>query len=59
MSIKKYYEVSCDCCDCACLYQFNPIVSAREEGWIVTANGKHFDSKECYNKYKEENKDEK
>ena len=51
--------MSCNCCDCACHYQFDPIASAREEGWIITANGKYFDSKECYNKYKREHKDEK
>ena len=26
--------------------------TARNVGWIITADGKHFDTKECYCKYK-------
>jgi hypothetical protein len=33
-------------------FTFDPISSAREYGWIITTDGKHFDSKECYKKYK-------
>lgn len=56
MSIEKFYEVSCDECGCACHYTIDPVWSARQDGWIITAEGKHFDSKECYKKYKGKNK---
>ena len=52
MSIKKIYEVSCDECGCACHYTEQPQLSARQDGWIITSDKKHFDSKECYLKYR-------
>ena len=49
--IQRYAEVSCDNCGCACHYPIGngSIESqAREEGWIITADGPHYDTKECY-----------
>jgi hypothetical protein len=53
--VRKYYEISCDTCNCAEHFPIgNGTVQeqAREYGWIITADGKHYDSKECYLKSK-------
>jgi len=51
--IRRYIEVSCDTCNCACHYQVgcgSAAEQARSEGWIFTADGRHYDSAECYKK---------
>lgn len=53
MSKRTYIELGCDQCKCGEHYNpFNWMKEAREKGWIITASGNHFCSKECYNKYK-------
>ena len=48
-----YVEYICDSCGWADHYlSGNPDKEARNYGWIITADGKHFCSKECYNFYK-------
>ena len=53
--VRKYYEISCDTCHCGEQYLIgNGSINeqARENGWIITADGRHYDSKECYEKGK-------
>jgi hypothetical protein len=50
--IRRYIEISCDTCNCACHYQIgcgSAEVQARDEGWIITKDGRHYDSVKCYN----------
>ena len=58
--IRRYIEISCDTCNCACHYQIgcgSAEVQARAEGWIITADGRHYDSKKCYEKARQETKE--
>lgn len=50
MGVKIYYEVSCDHCGCAehFPYGVNIKQQAREMGWIITSDGKYYDTKKCY-----------
>ena len=56
-----YTEYTCDYCGCAEHFLTNvrhvrgksPDQQARSYGWIITADGKHFDSQECYEHYKQ------
>lgn len=53
--IKKYWEMTCDICGCACHYRGtikDAEQMAQDEGWIITSKGKHFDSTECYEESK-------
>ncbi len=48
MSTRRYIEIACDTCGSA--EHFTPPnwkETAREYGWIITADGKHYDSKKC------------
>jgi hypothetical protein len=57
--IVKFYEMSCDVCGCAEHFNFSvrdAIATARRSGWIITKDGKHIDSRECYKKYLENKK---
>ena len=57
MSIQKYYEISCDWCRCGCYYTHNIKYAEecfREDGGLIK-KGKHFCTKECYDKFKKEN----
>ena len=46
---RRYVEVSCDHCGAACYYlPGNVDKLARADGWIITARGKHYDSRKCY-----------
>jgi len=58
MSIRKYYELSCDNCSCADHYPIgiDLVKAARENGWIITKNKKHYDTRECYIKARKERK---
>lgn len=52
---KTYVEYTCDYCGWADHYlPGNPDKEARSYGWIITADKKHFCSKECYSNYKKE-----
>lgn len=54
MSKRTYIELSCDTCGCA--EHFSPTgwkEDARFNGWIIAADGKHYDSKECYKRAKQ------
>ena len=55
--IKRFHEITCDQCGCAEQFTAGGAsiqTVARDYGWIITRNGKHFDSKECYDKYRQE-----
>lgn len=60
----SYCEIICDYCGNAEHYNINVrgkqsiIKDLRKNGWILTNDGKHFDSKECYNNYKARGKAE-
>lgn len=54
----SYTEFICDYCGCAEHFicntknQIPADQQARNNGWIITRDGKHFDFKECYQNYK-------
>lgn len=49
---KTYVEMSCDRCGQADYYKpGNVDAQARENGWIVTRDGKHFCNRECRDAY--------
>ena len=54
----SYAEYICDYCGnaehflCNVRGKVRTEKTARDVGWILTADGKHFDTKECYRKYK-------
>lgn len=51
MGVIKWYEISCETCAQADQYRHNIKEAnnfARQNGWIITADGKYFCSKECY-----------
>jgi hypothetical protein len=65
MAYQILLEVYCDNCGGCCHYTLVRRVSyrslpipqmLRSSGWIITATNKHFDSKECYENYKKENR---
>ena len=55
---KHYVEIICDFCGnaehfiCNERGKTNLLKDIRKTGWIITADGKHFDTKECYKNYK-------
>jgi len=55
--IRRWYEVTCDHCGGACHYAGNKESAtrqAREDGWCVTEDGKHFDTLECIAAHRQE-----
>jgi len=50
---RNWIELTCDYCGCASHYPpAHLAVCARGDDWILTRDGKHFDSKVCYIEYK-------
>ena len=52
----RWYEMNCDFCGCAEHFRHTKaeaIRQAREHGWCITADGKHFDTDECFEKHKQ------
>ena len=48
--VRRYIEMTCDNCNCACHYQIgcgSAEQQGREDGWIITADGRHYDSAKC------------
>ena len=46
---RKWVEISCDYCGCACHYLPGDVnAQARKDGWIITRDGKHYDSDKCF-----------
>lgn len=56
MSKRGYVEISCDWCEETVHYPTGqPIDSvARADGWIITRDGKHYDTYKCYRDAKED-----
>ena len=48
---RSWVEISCDYCGCADHYRpGNVDAQARENGWIITRDGKCYCDKTCYSK---------
>lgn len=50
MALLKWYEMSCDSCRCAEHFmgtRRDAERKARRCGWVITKDGRHFDSKDC------------
>ncbi|MHC4621134.1 MAG: hypothetical protein ACYTEQ_25590 [Planctomycetota bacterium] len=46
---RTWVELTCDNCGCAEHFTRGDVeAKARAAGWIITKDGKHYDSKECY-----------
>ena len=61
MSVRKYYEISCNQCGSGHLYIHSikyANSSFKEEGGLIK-KGKHFCTKECLNKFERNNFPEK
>jgi hypothetical protein len=54
--IHRWYEITCDYCGCASHYMGNKRSAeslARDEGYIITRDGKHYCDSKCRCKAKE------
>ena len=53
--IIRWYEMQCDTCGCAEHFRDTKADAnrqAREHGWAITPEGKHYDTSECYERSK-------